>query len=188
MLIFDNFIADAHALKNITNSPFWERKSFYWNDALFSDTKRTHGIGEYLVELMMAHPIIAKEYSFERAAGFEYWPTVTTEHSVSEDPDYSLDIHSDFDILRYETTEEVRYPLFGAVIYFGNEDVVGGDLRAWEDNEELCKVVEPKGNRIVVFQSDKPHGITSVKSGTRKSIAINFWEEPVLLPKYTVGD
>ena len=182
VLVFDNFIADRGTLKGITNSPFWERKCFYWNDALFGGSERTNGIGEYLVELMMKHPAIRKEYPFERAAGFEYWPTVTTQHSVSEDPEYALDIHSDFDILRYETTDEVRHPLFGAVIYFGNEDVTGGDLRVWEDDEETCKIVEPIGNRIVLFQSDKPHGITSVSTGIRKSIAINFWEEPVLLP------
>jgi hypothetical protein len=184
MLIFDNFITDTKVLKGITNSPFWERKSFYWNDALFNkDKERTNGIGEFLVEQMLAHPIISKEYPFDRAAGFEYWPTVTTKNSISEDCDYSLDVHTDFDILRYETTGEVVHPLFGAIIYFGNQDVEGGTLRSWEeDDDEICKLVEPVNNRIVVFQSDKPHGVTSVTSGIRKSIAINFWEDPVMLP------
>ena len=76
-------------------------------------------------------------------------------------------------------TSELKYPMFGAIIYFGNQDVEGGLLRVWEglDYEE----VSPTHNTLVVFDSSKLHGVTEVTKGIRKSIAINFWKEPIML-------
>ena len=75
-------------------------------------------------------------------------------------------------------TKELAYPMFGAILYFGNEDVEGGLLRIWEKEEP--EEIEPIHNRLVVFDSAKPHGVTEVTKGIRKSIAINFWREPIM--------
>jgi len=187
--IIDNFITDPAILKAIDQSPFWEDNSYYWNNfkwrQRYQEIGETKTIGGTIVNLMMQDAQLLEEYPFYSAVGFEYWPTVLMagmDLQDEEDGIYSLNIHTDFDLAKYKTTGELNYPLFGAVMYFGNYDVEGGDLKVWEENNYTYHTIEPKDNRLVVFNSAKPHGVTEVTKGIRKSIAINFWREPIMLP------
>ena len=127
---------------------------------------------------MMEEPELFDEYPFYSAYGYEYWPTVLMpgmDTDTDEDGEvYSLAMHCDYDVVKYNETGELSYPMFGAILYFGNHDVEGGLLKV-ED-----KSIEPIHNRLVVFNSAKPHGVTKVTKGIRKSIAINFWLEPIM--------
>jgi hypothetical protein len=139
-----------------------------------------NGIGSYLVSRILEVPNVMDIFPFKKALGFEYWPTVLSgddDHvDVGEDGDlYSLDIHVDKDENLAEATGEFVYPLFGALIYFLDEEVQGGNLKYWKD-AHTYKEIEPQNNRLIVFDSSKPHGVRAVTKGLRKSIAINFWE------------
>lgn len=191
MIVIDNFLTDPKAVNAINYSKFWEDQSYYWND--FKWKQRYEGvdsgsnsIGAYIVERMMQDEGLLEAYPFYSITGFEYWPTVLMpgmDLESEEDGIYSLNIHTDFDLVRFKTKGEIRHPSFGCVMYFGNEDVEGGELRVWETNECTYESVSPKHNRLVVFDSHKPHGVTEVTKGIRKSIAINFWREPIMLPE-----
>lgn len=191
MKIIDNFISDPKVLASINTSPFWEDDAYYWNEFKWNqsyqsmqDSKPT--IGSYIVAKMMEESWLTEEYPFYSASGYEYWPTVLVKGMSTEeelDGTYSLNIHTDFDVVAYKTTGELKYPLFGAIMYFGNEDVKGGELRVWENNDDEYQTVLPKNNRLVVFNSHRPHGVTEVTEGVRKSIAINFWRDAIMLPK-----
>lgn len=193
MLVIDNFISDQEALHSINISPFWEDNSYYWKAMDMKWRQRWEAleekkgsIGEYLVNLILDHPEVVDKFPVYSPVGFEYWPTILMagmDLQTEEDGIYSLNIHTDFDLAKYKTTGEVKYPLFGAIVYFGNEEVEGGELRVWETNDITnFATVKPINNRLVVFDSHKPHGVFEVTKGIRKSIAINFWSEPIMLP------
>ena len=186
MKVIHNFLTDEQAVSKINFSKFWEDKSYYFRKLDFKgfeDYGTNNTIGSYIVERMLQDSSLLDEFPFYSACGYEYWPTVLLpgmETSTGEDGDsYSLDVHSDYDVARYMKTGEVKFPMFGAIIYFGNQDVEGGCLRVWEGLE--YKEVSPTHNTLVVFDSSKLHGVTEVTKGIRKSIAINFWKEPIML-------
>ena len=179
--IIDNFLTDEKVVHSINYSKFWEDKSFYFRKADFTGFEKVNSkesIGSYIVERMLEEPEIVETYPCYSAYGYEYWPTVLLPgmdtHKQEDGAVYSLDIHSDYDVVKYNETGELSYPLFGAILYFGNEDVEGGLLKV--ENKEI----EPIHNRLVVFDSAQPHGVTEVTQGIRKSIAINFWLEPIM--------
>ena len=186
MRVVHNFLTDEKVVNSINFSKFWEDKSYYFRKLDYKgfenyDTKNT--IGSYIVERMLEDSSLLEEFPFYSACGYEYWPTVLMpgmETNTGEDGDvYSLDVHSDYDVARYMKTGEIKFPMFGAIIYFGNEDVEGGYLRIWDGLD--YKEVSPTHNTLVVFDSSKMHGVTEVTKGIRKSIAINFWKEPIML-------
>jgi len=176
LIIVDDFLQDERAFKAISSSPFWRDPAYYWHFMSGLD----NGIGSYLVSRILQLPNMMELFPFSKALGFEYWPTVLSADDdiidIGEDGDlYSLDIHVDKDENLARATGEYVYPLFGALVYFLDEEVEGGNLKYWKD-EHTYKEVEPKNNRLIVFDSSKPHGVLAVKKGLRKSIAINFWE------------
>lgn len=188
MIVIDNFLTDENAVRSIQNSPFWQDPSFYWRKMDFDGWKdinqKDSSIGSYIVERMLQESKLLEEFPFYSALGYEYWPTVLgpeSERDEGEDGDYySLAIHADYDVVKAVETGEMAFPMFGAIMYFGNEDVEGGLLKIWRNENEYA-VIEPKHNRLVVFESHNPHGVTAVTAGVRKSIAINFWKEPIML-------
>jgi len=176
LIIVDHFLQDERAFKAISSSPFWRDPAYYWHSMSDLD----NGIGSYIVKQILEKQRIREEFPFERAVGFEYWPTVLSEDDdiidIGEDGDlYSLDIHVDKDENLARATDEYVYPLFGAILYFLDLPIEGGNLKIWKD-KNTYQIVEPADNRLVVFDSSKPHGVLAVKKGLRKSIAINFWE------------
>lgn len=192
MIVIDNFLTDEKAVHNINYSKFWEDKSYYFRKADFKgfntfEEKST--VGAYIVNRMLQESELIEAFPFFSAYGYEYWPTVLMpgmEPEIEFDHEsYSLAIHSDYDVAKYMKTGELCYPMFGAILYFGNEGVEGGKLRVWEsvDYEE----VDPIHNRLVVFDSSKMHGVTEVTKGIRKSIAINFWKEPIMTEEGELG-
>lgn len=171
MIILDNFLSDTPKVNGIMRSPFWEDRSFY-----FSEFENQNSIGGYIVSEMIKSPLL-KEYPFSEACGYEYWPSVFVPGTAENG--YSLEVHSDYDVIRYVETDEVKYPMFGAIMYFGNLDVEGGLFRLWNEDGSFHEV-EPKHNRLIVFDSSMQHGVTEVTKGIRRSIAINFWLEPIM--------
>ena len=188
MLIIDNFLTDPQAVASIDNSPFWEDKSFYWRKFDYKGwetySKSKSSVGSYIVDRLLQEDQLVSTFPFYSAAGYEYWPTVlmpgmdldTSESGTK----YSLAVHSDYDVVKAMETGEMSFPLFGAILYFGNSQVEGGLLRVWE-NETTYREVEPIHNRLVVFYSHMPHGVTEVTKGIRKSIAINFWKDKIMV-------
>lgn len=189
MIVIDNFLTEPSAVVAIDKSPFWEDKSFYWRKLdykgweEYGEDKATT-IGSYIVDRMLQEESIVNEFPMFSAIGYEYWPTVLLPGmDVDEDENgdrYSLAIHADYDVVKAVETGELSFPMFGAILYFDNHNVEGGLLRVWE-NENTYREVEPVHNRLVVFESHKPHGVTEVTRGIRKSIAINFWKEKIMV-------
>ena len=177
MIILDNFLQDEKAFESIAYSPFWADPGYYWH--LMSGLD--NGIGSYVVSRMVEEQSIMNAYPFEKALGFEYWPGVFSHDDegavdVGIDGDlYHLDVHVDKDENLARATGEFVYPLFGAILYFLEEDIEGGLLKYWVD-EHTFKYVEAKNNRLIVFDPSQPHGVTEVTKGLRKALSINFWD------------
>jgi hypothetical protein len=176
IIVIDDFLQDTKALRSISKSPFWRDPAYYWHLMTGLD----NGIGSYIVSRIVEQQDLLNAWPFEKALGFEYWPTVLNDDDdileVGEDGDiYSLDLHVDKDENLARATGEYVYPLFGALLYFLDSEIKGGLLKIWID-DHTYKMIEPKDNRLIVFDSSKPHGVTAVQKGLRRSIAINFWD------------
>lgn len=176
MIIFDNFITQKKHFESISKSPFWEDQSYYWH----SMDNLDKGIGSWVVQKIL-QTSARNFFPFEKACGFEYWPGVISHEDELLDvgidgENYHLNIHVDKDEILYEETGEFSFPLFGAILYFLEEDIEGGLLRYWV-NEHTYQDIECKNNRLIVFDPSCPHGVTQVTKGVRKALSINFWEK-----------
>ena len=182
MIIVDDFLKDEKALLAISSSPFWRDPAYYWH--LMSDLD--NGIGSYITSRILETEL-ADKFPFEKALGFEYWPGVFSPDDdvvdVGEDGDlYHLDIHVDKDENLARATGEHVYPLFGAILYFLDSPIVGGELKYWTSKDEFV-TIEPKHNRLLMLDPTVPHGVREVKLGIRRALTINWWDhQPHLEP------
>ena len=80
--------------------------------------------------------------------------------------------HVDKDELLYEKTGEIKFPIVGIAYYPLIENLTGGTFYI----EESVRVT-PKTNRLIIFSSDLPHGVSPVLGGTRISVGINAWNK-----------
>jgi hypothetical protein len=175
LIVIDNFLKDGRAFKALSSSPFWGDPSFYWH--LMSDLD--NGIGSYVVSCILETEL-ARRFPFENVLGFEYWPGVfspadTHIEQGSDGDSYHLPIHVDKDENLYRATGEIIYPLFGAILYFLDSPIVGGELKYWTSKDDFV-LVEPANNMLIMLDPTMPHGVREVKMGTRRSLTINFWD------------
>ena len=96
--------------------------------------------------------------------GYEVW-THTNSRPASDE---NFDWHYDKDEYRYSLNQVLRFPLFSAVFYVEAE-CFGGQLRLESGVE-----IEPKQNRLVLFQAGLKHRVQKFK-GRRISLNINPW-------------
>ena len=96
--------------------------------------------------------------------GYEVW----THKNSRPSSDEHFDWHYDKDEYRYSLNQVLRFPLFSAVFYV-EAQCFGGQLRLESGVE-----IEPKQNRLVLFQAGLKHRVQKFK-GRRISLNINPW-------------
>lgn len=114
-------------------------------------------------------------------AGVEYW-------SNTFPTGRDLGIHQDKDEAIYWATKQSStdvgvniHPILGTIFYPPSESwFEGGTLYIHEIDQvgqinHVLATVAPAPNTLVVFRGDLPHGVTQVRNGTRRSIAVNVW-------------
>lgn len=119
------------------------------------------------VEMLVA--LIARTVLFHEFVGADYWTNVFRPGHEEMHP-----LHDDRDevIARLTQNRVVLYPRYSAVFFPVCHDIDGGEH--W--NNEM--VIEPRFNRLIVFDGSKRHGSLPVQRGERHSIAINYWSVP----------
>ncbi len=96
-------------------------------------------------------------------AGVEYWTNSLPSGAA-------MPMHQDKDEKLYWTSQQLSHPLISTVYYPIEPTFTGGQLVV--NGEHL---LYPHGNQLAAFKGTFPHGVQSVKSGTRHSIALNLW-------------
>jgi hypothetical protein len=134
-----------------------DRETFFWYPRPLEGPAAPRNPIEELAE------IVIETVRPPRLAGAEYWTNSlpTGEH---------MHLHQDKDERLYWRSKELRHPLIGTVYYPADLPFTGGELVV-----DKVHLVSPAPNSLIAFHGDAFHGVQKVKSGVRRSIAINLW-------------
>lgn len=192
MIVIDNFVQDPELLKAIADDPSFFETGFSWWSGWWNTPGQSlrHRLIEYIWRYNTP-----SQYSGVTIAGFEHWTGTYDGSDQSHKFDesvhgitgkntmFSLRHHMDKDEHRWKNHGEIVTPGIGTIFYPVDHTCTGGKLRIYdvtnmtyctEDNYEL---IEPKFNRLIIFDPAKIHAVEEVTSGIRRAIAINLWTE-----------
>jgi hypothetical protein len=121
----------------------------------------------------------------EGCVGFEYWSGCFGDDCPTyPEKDYNgnkwhkdaMAFHQDYDLVHYKETKEKLFPKMG-LVYFLHETPVQGGYLVIKREDGYMEWIQPKSNRLVIFESNLEHGVDKIYSGTRKTIVSNLWEQ-----------
>ena len=160
--LWDNLVRDpaqAAAIARVHEDfRLIDRATFHWYARPLGKPGNPDNPLEELAELVIAR---VQPY---RLAGVEYW---TNSLATGE----SMHPHVDKDEKLYWSTKEFRHPYISTVYYPAQAPYEGGELVI--NNQNLIK---PLPNQLIAFRGTLPHGVQRIKSGSRRSIALNLWD------------
>jgi hypothetical protein len=183
MIIIDGFVRDNDLLRQIQQSEEFWKLGYHWYDGWWNNaatTLRQHLITYIWRDYCPMHSRIS-------LSGFEHWVGVYDANKTvsNEGGDFSLISHFDKDEKLWEETGKIVNPILGTIFYPDpcNDEIEGGYLKVWKthdtDFNAPYELIEPKYNRLVIFDASQLHAVTPVTKGTRKAIAINLWDSPL---------
>lgn len=193
MIIIDDFINDRAILDDIAMSgEFQTPKTWGWWDGWW---KTTAGCDrERVVQYIWGEhcPLPAAAGFPNSVAGFEYWTLAyeadqgcsssKTEGASEASPTSKgrdrLQAHRDRDERHFVRTGETKHPRIGAVYYPLDHRIEGGYLKIFTHDTEdgPFELIEPRFNRLIIFDASMLHEVTPVTVGRRYSLAINVWD------------
>ena len=197
MIVIDNFIKDKelwNALKK--DKKFWEFGYRWWDGWWQSEsTDLRHRLIKYIYRDNCPFPIDIEEGGMGHGKGFEHWVGITTPESENKtvlNEVWSLPPHSDKDETYWEQhpqgknkgdhPDSFKLPMLGTVFYVDAPEA-GGYLKIWDEHNWLnirentpYQLIQPKENRLIIFDAGKVHAVTEVTKGLRRAVAINIWD------------
>jgi hypothetical protein len=192
MIIIDDFVKDKRLLTKISHDPFFWSKGFHWWDGWWNTPIKSmrHELIDYIYR---QHPMV----NDINISGFEHWVGIYSANDgkaqeswvVPGGGKYHLEPHIDKDEGLYSETGELSTPTIGTVFYPDPaiDESEGGYLQIWNTHENNSnhpyELIQPKFNRLVIFDAGKLHAVQEVTKGVRKAIAINLWEQPLTKAK-----
>jgi hypothetical protein len=102
--------------------------------------------------------------------GYEYWTHILSESNP-------MPWHKDKDEKYHMKTGEFVFPVMASVLYGEHKDLSGGYLEINNGSDIEC--IEPVPNRLVIFDGSKPHRVSNVRNGERRTFACNLWDRKV---------
>ena len=153
MQVIDNFVKDPKLLNQLQNlsTDFWTTGWYWWQNG---------------------SPAIIYDSNNSLS---------TMEKKELQGDTYSLNHHFDKDEWLWKNKKILSKPSIGCVYYPPiGEQCQGGELIIY-DTEQTdlgapSTAIEPKHNRLVVFNPGQYHAVQEVTAGVRYAIAINVWE------------
>lgn len=189
MIIIDDFVQDLDFLDKISeDKSFWEH-GYRWYDGWWKSPMED-----------LRHELIYKLWGENsphhnvQVAGFEHWiGDLGPDNKDSMlNMDWSLKPHFDKDETLWGKNKEMVGPKIGTVFYPCREidEIEGGMLYIWDKYEHANlspqgwvtnltqepQIISPKFNRLIIFDASQLHAVSYVKSGRRRAIAVNLWE------------
>ena len=183
MIIIDGFVKDTDLLRQIQQSEQFWKLGYHWYDGWWNNSATT--LRQTLITYIWRDNCPLREKI--GLSGFEHWVGIyNADKTVSnEGGDFSLISHFDKDEKLWEETGKIVNPILGTIFYPDpcNDEIEGGYLKVWKthdtDFNAPYELIEPKYNRLVIFDASQLHAVTPVTKGTRKAIAINLWDSPL---------
>lgn len=181
MIIIDGFVRDESLLHKIQQSKEFWKMGYHWWNGWWNAPAST--LRHQLIEYIWRYECpLFESISLD---GFEHWVGIQKANdTVKNDAgEWSLITHFDKDEKLWEQTGKVVTPKIGTIFYPDpcNDEIEGGYLKIWKTHDlnfdADYELIEPKFNRLVIFDAGQLHAVTPVTKGTRKAIAINLWDE-----------
>jgi len=203
MIIIDDFIKDKELWNDLQNDKkFWGLGYRWWGGWWQSEpTDLRHKLIEYVYKDNCPFPIDIEDGGMGHGKGFEHWVGITTPESETKtifNEVWSLAPHSDKDESywhnhpqgknRGDHMDSLRFPMVGTVFYVDAPEE-GGYLKIWDEHDfhkinknTPYQLIQPKKNRLIIFDAGKVHAVTQVKKGLRRAVAINIWDPKPTTP------
>ena len=161
LMVWDEVLRDARLAARLEAEHerfhLIDRETFFWYPRRLGEKGNPKNPIEEMAE------IVIETVAPPSLAGVEYW-------SNSLAVGAHMHFHQDKDEGLYWRSKELRHPLIGTVYYPAGQSFTGGELVV--DRKHL---ISPGPNCLVAFHGDAFHGVQKVKTGTRRSIALNLW-------------
>tara|TARA_Y100001951_G_C11284859_1_gene267957 strand:+ start:1362 stop:1961 length:600 start_codon:yes stop_codon:yes gene_type:complete len=185
MIVLDDYIEDDELLKAIGDGGsvgFWDEGYHWWDGWWVSKgTSLRHDLIEYIWRYHCPAQMAGIEI-----AGFEFWTGIFSKDQIitNDSPvnkGYALNHHFDKDEGHFQKTGVMNRPKVGTIYYppMGKQ-CDGGYLKIYKtkdmDVTAPYELIEPKANRLVIFDAGQLHAVMGISSGIRHSVAINLWE------------
>tara|TARA_B100000214_G_scaffold154146_1_gene110449 strand:+ start:713 stop:1372 length:660 start_codon:yes stop_codon:yes gene_type:complete len=205
-LIIDDFL-DTSLIDEAHDTILSDAKQEKEFDPFFIKKEDINPSGDCISKILYKTWIDNLEIDADRVLGFEVWNNLMA-------PSCVLDLHVDCDEYIHQTHNQIVNPLYTSVLYLGpKNELVGGelslslkytfgdldknlnyDLIAIEGenatNGEDWLKIPYRYNRLVVFDSTRPHLVTKIKEGAteenpRIGLTMAAWDYEVkILQKY----
>jgi len=181
MIIIDGFVKDESLLQKIQQSnEFWKIDYHWWNGWWNTPASTLrHELIEYIWRYNCPLRNSVSLDGFEHCVGIQQANSIV-KNDIGE---WSLITHFDKDEKLWNETGQVVTPKLGTIFYPDpcNDEIEGGYLKIWKTHDlnfdAGYELIEPKFNRLVIFDAGQLHAVTPVTKGIRKAIAINLWDE-----------
>lgn len=162
MLLIDDFLPEGDLKYRLCHSALWvENRSWQWQ---YIDAPVVNVFEDFL-------SYVWKNFQLQDIIGWEYWTKCLT---VGD----RLDFHSDNNTINPNDLmgHPLKFGKCGLSYYAQNELPDGGYLMIQRDNGEIERI-QPKPNRLVIFDSKTPHGVSVINKGIRSSLISVAWDE-----------
>ena len=180
MIVIDGFIRDESLLRKIQQSEEFWNMGYYWWNGWWNTPAST--LRHQLIEYIWRYECpLFESISLD---GFEHWVGIQKANDVIKNDagEWSLITHFDKDEKLWEETGKIVTPKIGTIFYPDpcNNEIEGGYLKIWKTHDinfnASYELIEPKFNRLIIFDASQLHAVTPVTKGIRKAIAINLWD------------
>ena len=194
MIVIDNFVKDKVLLEKIRtslhdkDSDFWGSYGNYsWYEGWWK--KEPQNLREELIKYIWGDNCPLSEDL--EISGFEHWTGVQSASDGTKEDHLKQHFDKDEDLWHF--TGEVKRPVIGTVYYPIEHDIDGGELQIWDtykvDFDAPYELIQPKPNRLIIFDAGQLHRVQQVTRGTRYAIAINLWDyKPFTIENLENGD
>ena len=172
MIVIDNYLKDLDLLSKFECEDSWhtydkQNNLNYDKETLFYNNNSVESIFEELIQYLTRDTYLnLSSYNYSK---IEYWAN----HLSKSKP---LDWHQDKDEVLLESVGETTHPLLGIIWYGKVVDLVGGYLEI--DHNDFAgsyERIQPRDNRLIVFNPIKFHRVSKIFSGTRCGLQVNLW-------------
>lgn len=173
MIIIDNLLSNCGMKDQLTDDSWWDNIEIDERKEKWADCKSTPSNEVEMFCLFVWRNVYKLK---TEVAGWEYWANQIVDGG-------SMPFHTDNDLDYYATPEQeqelvnagvVKTADVGFIYYCHKTLCYGGYLEIKRDNGEIERI-EPKPNRLIIFDPSFQHGVSTVKHGTRRSILSNLW-------------
>jgi len=173
MLLLDDFIKEGSGVCQKLEGPnAWQSlpRDTAWLSIEDYNNSRNWSVWTEIIQKMYGQlPLEVKD----KIKGFEYWGNQIAGYD-------SLPWHQDKDEHAFASSGSTVSPNIGFVYYPYVDLFTGGYLEvAVNDDFDEIERIQPKFNRLIMFDPSQYHRVSRVHTGSRRAFIVNVWTDHI---------